>query len=441
MKKTLIPLVILTLVAVNSCNPSRKATSRAPGQELTLINIGAYANDPAADRARQAFDKTNKGLEELNRLKTYNLEEEELAILRGATVTTTELNRISGVNAPVQGQIDNLQAQANDTITLQDVVMRKHRLFNHQSGTSYSLVLSDDSKIITMSSVSANTLTIPTNALVPFQIGTKVDVIQLGEGQTSITGATGVIVNTSKYLKLSRYGLASLLKTAENSWIVYGDLDTTGLASNPPPAPTVPTTGLYGHWKFEQNANDSFGSYNGTATDVTYVAGVDGYAASFNGTSSRIALGNVIKPTNALTVSFWMKDGGQTAEKNIINTSTYDNGWRGWRLTRYNNQVAGVFLSSDSNDLDVTYGTNLSDDTWRHIVFTWDGITAYVYINNVRNNGWTWSETISYADTHNLMFGANQSGGNVFDGEIDELRIYNVALDASGVEQLYREFD
>ncbi len=433
MKKTLIPLVILTLVAVNSCNPSRKATSRAPRQELTLINIGAYANDPAADRARQAFDKTNKGLEELNRLKTYNLEEEELAILRGATVTTTELNRISGVNAPVQGQIDNLQAQANDTITLQDVVMRKHRLFNHQSGTSYSLVLSDDSKIITMSSVSANTLTIPTNALVPFQIGTKVDVIQLGEGQTSITGATGVIVNTSKYLKLSRYGLASLLKTAENSWIVYGDLDTTGLASNPPPGgESSLITGLRAGWKMDETSgtqvNDVLSTYTGSTTATVNQTGKFGRAHSFNG-SQMATFGTDVGDlgTNDFTYSCWIYVPTlQSAYNGFIEMQSSLVSF--YAMVDADNYIRAVITFDDTNYINIVSNAAISASTWTNIIVTYDRSgNGTMYVNGVAQTDVEDISAHSAVDVQsNMNFRIGRGGTSTwyFNGSIDDVYLW-----------------
>jgi hypothetical protein len=107
MKKILIPIILSVLVAVSSCGPKRYlTTSRAPGVGLDTINYGAYNNDPSADKARPAFMKANGPIREYNRLQLYNLEPTELAILRGAVVTTAELNRISGVTSAVQTQIN-----------------------------------------------------------------------------------------------------------------------------------------------------------------------------------------------------------------------------------------------------------------------------------------------------------------------------------------------
>lgn len=201
--------------------------------------------------------------------------------------------------------------------------------------------------------------------------------------------------------------------------------------------------GLYGHWKFENNAEDSFASFDGTATNITYIAGKSGYAASFNGTSSRIVIGNVIKPTTAISFSIWTKDGGQSTTRHIISNSIYNTAWRGWRFERNNDNSTGMMLfdGSAGSYFDQAYGTNYSNDAWHHTIFTWNGTTVYIYKDGIKSTGYSYSNLISYGTTHNLTFGANDSGGQVYDGEIDEVRIYNRALTDDEAYELYHEFD
>lgn len=95
---------------------------------------------------------------------------------------------------------------------------------NAQTGTTYTLVLTDDHKVVTMDNASANTLTIPTNASVAFPTGSKVDVIMMGAGVTTITGDTGVTVNdvSAGSGDLAQYGAASLVKLATDEWVAIG---------------------------------------------------------------------------------------------------------------------------------------------------------------------------------------------------------------------------
>jgi hypothetical protein len=91
---------------------------------------------------------------------------------------------------------------------------------------SYTLVLSDQSKIIEINNGSPNTLTIPTNASEAFPIGTYFLLIQTGAGQTTIAPFDGtVIVNGTPGLKTrAQWSSATIIKRATNTWVVVGDL-------------------------------------------------------------------------------------------------------------------------------------------------------------------------------------------------------------------------
>jgi hypothetical protein len=98
--------------------------------------------------------------------------------------------------------------------------------FNTSTGSSYTLVLTDAGKVLPVSNSSANTVTVPLNSSVAFPTGTAVTLVQTGAGQTSITGASGVAVNSEgSRLKLKgQYAAATLLKTDTDTWVAFGNL-------------------------------------------------------------------------------------------------------------------------------------------------------------------------------------------------------------------------
>ena len=96
---------------------------------------------------------------------------------------------------------------------------------NAQTGTTYTTVLADQSKLVTLTNGSAITLTIPANSSVAYPVGTKIDFAQLGAGQVTVAGAGGVTVNATPTLKLrDQYSGASCIKTATDTWLLVGDL-------------------------------------------------------------------------------------------------------------------------------------------------------------------------------------------------------------------------
>ena len=93
------------------------------------------------------------------------------------------------------------------------------------SSASYTLVLTDQGKVVEMTSSSANNLTIPLNSSVAFPIGTSIFVLQAGTGQTTIVATAGVTINSFIGLKIiGRWSGCTLIKRDTNTWAAIGGL-------------------------------------------------------------------------------------------------------------------------------------------------------------------------------------------------------------------------
>jgi len=96
-----------------------------------------------------------------------------------------------------------------------------------QSDT-YTLVLGDAGKLIRCTKASAMSIIIPTNAAEAYSIGQRVDIMQYGAGQVTISGDTGVTVRSTPTNKLrATYSTASIIKIGTNEWVLAGDLALT----------------------------------------------------------------------------------------------------------------------------------------------------------------------------------------------------------------------
>lgn len=90
---------------------------------------------------------------------------------------------------------------------------------------SYTLVLSDQSKLIEYNSTIKGTITIPENSSVAFPVGTYIVILQTNTGQAQIQGAGGVTVTgTPGFTTRERWSMVTLIKRGTNSWVVAGDL-------------------------------------------------------------------------------------------------------------------------------------------------------------------------------------------------------------------------
>ena len=101
---------------------------------------------------------------------------------------------------------------------------------NAQTSAAYVTVASDAGAIVTVSNASANTFKLPTNAVVPYAIGSTITLIQIGAGATTIsavTPGTTIVLSTGATAAspvLAQYRSATCIKTGTDAWYVIGAL-------------------------------------------------------------------------------------------------------------------------------------------------------------------------------------------------------------------------
>jgi len=100
---------------------------------------------------------------------------------------------------------------------------------NTQTGTTYTTVLDDNGKLVTLSNASGITLTIPPNSSVAYPVGAQLNLAQLGAGQVTFAGGSGVTIvstgATASAPKLrAQYSTATAVQTSTDNWLVMGDI-------------------------------------------------------------------------------------------------------------------------------------------------------------------------------------------------------------------------
>lgn len=98
--------------------------------------------------------------------------------------------------------------------------------FNQQTGTAYTLALSDNGKVLEVLNSSPITVSVPTNSTA-FPVGAQITVIQTGTGQITFAASTPATttVNATPGLKLrAQWSSAVLIKRDTEQWVVLGDL-------------------------------------------------------------------------------------------------------------------------------------------------------------------------------------------------------------------------
>jgi len=144
----------------------------------------------------------------------------------GATIGSLAALKVGDTLEIITFSAFNLATITNATITASTITYA----INAQT-SSYTPVLNDGGAVVTMTSASANTFSIPTNSSVGFPVGSSITIIQAGTGQTTIqavTSGTTTVASTAATASApklrAQYSTATVLKIATDTWYVFGDI-------------------------------------------------------------------------------------------------------------------------------------------------------------------------------------------------------------------------
>src|ERR1043166_3170246 len=217
-----------------------------------------------------------------------------------------------------------------------------------------------------------------------------------------------------------------------------------------PAAPAAPTAGLSGYWSFDDGtASDNSGNgNNGTLVNgPSPLAGKSGQALNFNG-NQYVNVGNLLNPGNGdLSVFAWVRT-TQGGGFNMIVSKRDSSGSNNSGYQLFQNSSGGpsfTFADGNSNRVRVdSTGPRINDNNWHlvGVVFTRSG-NGVLYVDGAVAANGAGSITSQTGNANNslpLRFGTeNQNSNSVFNwvGGIDEVRIYNRALSAQDITDLY----
>jgi hypothetical protein len=127
--------------------------------------------------------------------------------------------------------VGDVTLSGTQTLTNKTLTDPKINLAFDAETASYTAVLANNGQVVTMDNASPNNFSIPTNASVAFPIGTQINVLQIGAGETTIqavTSGTTTIQSTGAAPaapKLrAQYSAATCVKAATDLWYVFGDI-------------------------------------------------------------------------------------------------------------------------------------------------------------------------------------------------------------------------
>ncbi len=218
------------------------------------------------------------------------------------------------------------------------------------------------------------------------------------------------------------------------------------IAVNPAHSKIDPKTCI-GLWLFDDGkgntASDSSGNKNDgkLMNDPKWVDGKIGKALDFDGAQSHVVVPNsdTLNPTDAITLTAWIYPRGFTGNGNGILTKegqyilglNWPQGGNAQKLNLWLT-IGGWILFADGE---------VKKDSWNHVAATYDGSTKKLYIDGKLINKTDQKGAIGTSANNILIAQGNIGvGQQAFNGIIDELAVFNVALTESEIKDAMKGF-
>lgn len=214
-----------------------------------------------------------------------------------------------------------------------------------------------------------------------------------------------------------------------------------------------------GHWKLDESSGSTAldsvggngGTYNNSPTLGETGFGDGGTSVNFNGTNTYIEVPHsAVYKMDDGAISFWFKSSDLSGHHAIISkdSSGFDTGGH------FHIYTDGALLKVRFQSTTTTYTVQsgaITTGTWYHGVFTFGSNGMKLYLNDTEVDsdpymGGTGTTSGGSGNSEPMVFGAGTwtSGDGVitpltyyYAGHIDDVRIYNSAIDADDVTTLY----
>jgi hypothetical protein len=209
--------IATTTYAAPINNASFTGTFSAPTGTITSTMLADGTIVDADINASAAIALSKLATSTAGNIIVYNSSGVPTAVAETGDVTISD----TGVTSIASGVIVNADVSATAAIELGKLA----DVSTNAQTASYTLVLADKNKVVEMGVGSANTLTVPLNSSVAFPVGSQINILQTGSGQTTITATGGVTINAAPGLKMrTQWSYATLIKRATDTWVLVGDI-------------------------------------------------------------------------------------------------------------------------------------------------------------------------------------------------------------------------
>jgi hypothetical protein len=156
---------------------------------------------------------------------------------------------------------------------------------------------------------------------------------------------------------------------------------------------------------------------------------------TLNGSSQALNLNaSLLSAYATCTISGWFKLGATGAYQRVV-SKTDDSTYNTMIRVTNGNKLAGHITTA--TEATITGGTTLSSGTWYFATLVYDGANINLYLNGSTDATQVAKTGALKTATDIVSIGKYYSGGEYFNGQIDEVCIFNRALSSTEVTALY----
>jgi CubicO group peptidase (beta-lactamase class C family) len=218
-------------------------------------------------------------------------------------------------------------------------------------------------------------------------------------------------------------------------------------AATATPTPTPAGANPVGWWKFDETsgttAADSSGNgLNGTLTNgPVWTAGKLNNCLSFDATDDYVNIGNPaqLQITGAMTVAAWVYVDTFTSNGRVIAKQGGSSN-RCWSLSveSADSKAQFAIATNSTTFISVKSAAVIPTGQWVHLTGVYEpGVALRMYVDKTLSNSNTTSIPISqYNNSLNVNLGRRPDASCYWDGKLDDVRVYNVALTAEQIAAL-----
>ena len=212
----------------------------------------------------------------------------------------------------------------------------------------------------------------------------------------------------------------------------------------------IRTAGLIAYYPFNQNAIDMSGNNNNGKVNGAILTsdrnGNEKSAYTFDGVNDFIYVpdSEILRITGQITISAWFKTDYALAFAGIVCKAEPREPRHGYLIDiNDNNKVRIDVINDHSKGIGGTLvsDNDLTDNKWHHVLFCYDGKLLKLYIDGTLEKELFYDKGLQ-ANGEPLLIGWDEStwlSHRHFKGSLDDIRIYNRALNKKEIVRLFKE--